>query len=69
MARYIHRVYPEKAIDYAIFSHWHWDHVGTFENHKKVIDAAVTKIVARYRKLYPEKPIIVSELGTVARSP
>lgn len=28
MARYIHRVYPEKAIDYAIFSHWHWDHVG-----------------------------------------
>ena len=28
MARYIHRVYPEKAIDYAIFSHWHSDHIG-----------------------------------------
>ena len=28
MARYIHRVYPEKAIDYALFSHWHADHIG-----------------------------------------
>ena len=28
MARYIHRVYPEKAIDYALFSHWHTDHIG-----------------------------------------
>ena len=28
VARYIHRIYPEKTIDYAIFSHWHADHVG-----------------------------------------
>ena len=28
MARYLHRVYPEDTIDYAIFSHWHADHVG-----------------------------------------
>ena len=26
--RYLHRVYPEKTIDYAVFSHWHEDHVG-----------------------------------------
>ena len=26
--RYLHRVYHEKAIDYAVFSHWHEDHVG-----------------------------------------
>ena len=28
MTRYLHRVYPEKVIDYAIFSHWHADHIG-----------------------------------------
>ena len=28
MARYLHRVYPEDTIDYAIFSHWHSDHIG-----------------------------------------
>ena len=28
MSRYIQRVYPEKTIDYLIFSHWHRDHVG-----------------------------------------
>ena len=28
MTRYLHRVYPEKTIDYAIFSHWHLDHIG-----------------------------------------
>ena len=26
--RYLHRVYPEKVIDYAVFSHWHSDHIG-----------------------------------------
>ena len=26
MTRYIHRVYSEKTIDYAMFSHWHSDH-------------------------------------------
>jgi len=28
MARYLKRVYPERTIDYAIFSHWHGDHIG-----------------------------------------
>lgn len=28
VARYLKRVYPEKTIDYAIFSHWHSDHIG-----------------------------------------
>jgi len=28
VSRYIRRVYPEKAIDYAVFSHWHADHIG-----------------------------------------
>ncbi len=27
-SRYISRVYPEKTIDYLMFSHWHTDHVG-----------------------------------------
>ena len=28
VTRYLKRVYPEKTIDYAIFSHWHSDHIG-----------------------------------------
>ena len=28
VSRYIRRVYPEKDIDYLIFSHWHDDHIG-----------------------------------------
>ena len=28
VSRYLQRVYPEKEIDYAIFSHWHADHIG-----------------------------------------
>ena len=28
MTRYLHRVYDERTIDYAIFSHWHSDHIG-----------------------------------------
>ena len=28
VTRYLKRIYPEKVIDYAIFSHWHEDHVG-----------------------------------------
>ena len=28
VSRYIQRVYPEKVIDYLIFSHWHSDHIG-----------------------------------------
>ncbi len=28
MSRYVQRVYPEKTIDYLMFSHWHGDHIG-----------------------------------------
>ena len=28
MSRYVQRVYPEKVIDYLMFSHWHADHIG-----------------------------------------
>ena len=28
VARYVKRVYDERTIDYAIFSHWHEDHIG-----------------------------------------
>ena len=31
VSRYIQRVYPEREIDYALFSHWHSDHVGHAE--------------------------------------
>ena len=53
-------------ISFNTYPGWIGSNAGTFENQKKLIDAAVTKIVTRYRKLYPEKPIIVSEMGTTA---
>lgn len=28
MTRYLHRVYDQRTIDYAIFTHWHSDHIG-----------------------------------------
>ena len=28
VCRYLHRIYPEKEIDYTVFSHWYLDHVG-----------------------------------------
>ena len=27
-SRYIQKMYPEKTLDYAVFSHWHSDHIG-----------------------------------------
>ena len=53
-------------VSFNTYPGWISTNVGTLDNQKKLIDAAVTKIVARYRKLYPEKPIIVSAMGTVA---
>ncbi len=35
VSRYIQRVYPEKVIDYLMFSHWHRDHVGHASFDKK----------------------------------
>ena len=53
-------------VSFNTYPGWIGSNAGTFENQKNLIDAAVTKIVTRYRKLYPEKPIIVSEMGTTA---
>ena len=53
-------------ISFNTYPGWIGSNAGTFENQKNLIDAAVTKIVTRYRKIYPEKPIIVSEMGTTA---
>lgn len=53
-------------ISFNTYPGWIGTDAGTFENQKRLIDENVTKIVSRYRKLYPEKPIIVSEMGTTA---
>lgn len=34
MSRYLQRVHSEKTIDYALFSHWHADHIGHAEFEK-----------------------------------
>ena len=49
VSRYIQRVYPEKTIDYVIFSHWHADHTGTGPIDRKKTPGAHY----RYRK-YPK---------------
>ena len=43
---------------------WIGSDAGSPENLKKLISDNVAKVVASYRKRYPEKPIIVSEMGT-----
>ena len=53
-------------VSFNTYPGWIGSNAGTLENQKRLIDENVTKIVARYRKLYPEKPIIVSEMGTTA---
>ena len=53
-------------ISFNTYPGWIGTDAGTFENQKRLINENVTKIVSRYRKLYPEKPIIVSEMGTTA---
>ena len=49
VSRYIQRVYSEKTIDYAIFSHWHGDHTGSGAIDREKTPAADF----RYRK-YPD---------------
>ncbi len=43
---------------------WIGSDAGEPENLKMLIQKEVDKVTARFRKLYPEKPIIVSEMGT-----
>ena len=53
-------------VSFNTYPGWIGSDAGTLENQKRLIDKKVTEIVARYRGLYPEKPIIVSEMGTTA---
>ena len=53
-------------VSFNTYPGWIGSDAGTLDNQKRLIDAAVTRIVARFRALYPEKPIIVSEMGTTA---
>ncbi len=53
-------------VSFNTYPGWIGTNAGTFEKQKRMIDEDVTKIVKRFRKLYPEKPIIVSEMGTAA---
>ncbi len=53
-------------VSFNAYPGWIGSDAGTLENQKCLIDEKVTKIVRRYRTLYPEKPIIASEMGTVA---
>ena len=53
-------------VSFNTYPGWIGSDAGTFENQKRLIDERVTSIVSRFRKLYPEKPIIVSEMGTTA---
>ncbi len=53
-------------VSFNAYPGWIGSDAGTLENQKRLIDETVTKIVRRYRTLYPEKPIIASEMGTVA---
>ena len=53
-------------VSFNTYPGWIGSDAGTLENQKRLIDETVTKIVRRYRTLYPEKPIIASEMGTVA---
>ena len=43
---------------------WIGSDAGEPENLKKLIREDVAKVTERFRKLYPEKPILVSEMGT-----
>ena len=53
-------------VSFNTYPGWIGSDAGTLENQKRLIDETVTKIVKHYRTLYPEKPIIASEMGTVA---
>ena len=46
VSRYLSRVYPEKTIDYLMFSHWHTDHVGAADIGQKT----TPKTGWRYRR-------------------
>jgi len=52
------------VVSFNTYPGWIGSDAGDPENLKAVMGKNVDDIVARFRKLYPEKPIIVSEMGT-----
>lgn len=40
VARYLRRVYDERTIDYAVFTHWHSDHIGHYSEESESAEAA-----------------------------
>ncbi|MBO5940324.1 MAG: hypothetical protein J6R18_03900 [Kiritimatiellae bacterium] len=51
-------------VSFNIYPGWIGSDAGDSENLRRLINAAVTNTVDRFRKLYPDKPIMVSEMGT-----
>ena len=51
-------------VSFNTYPGWIGSDAGTPENLRNLVNAGVERVVARFRKLYPNKPIIVSEMGT-----
>lgn len=51
-------------VSFNIYPGWIGTDAGDVENLKRMINEGVCEAVDRFRGLYPEKPIIVSEMGT-----
>ena len=53
-------------VSFNTYPGWIGSDAGTPEHLRQIIKDGVEQVVKRFRKLYPEKPIIVSEMGTCA---
>lgn len=51
-------------VSFNTYPGWIGSDAGTPEHLRQIIKEGVEQVVKRFRKLYPEKPIIVSEMGT-----
>jgi beta-glucuronidase len=52
------------VIAFNTYPGWIGSDAGTPENLRALVTADVNRVTDRFRKLYPEKPILVSEMGT-----
>ncbi|MDD6030633.1 MAG: glycoside hydrolase family 2 TIM barrel-domain containing protein [Kiritimatiellae bacterium] len=51
-------------VSFNTYPGWIGSDAGSPEHLKQLVEESVARVVARFRKLYPQKPIIVSEMGT-----
>ena len=51
-------------VSFNTYPGWIGSDAGSPEHLKQLVEENVARVVARFRKLYPQKPIIVSEMGT-----